>query len=152
MSRDKEDAFDREVRRVVYGRTAGEGRVPSAAEVAAALGSAREEARASFARLAAAHVLVLQGEGGEILMAAPFAAVPTPFLVESGGREYYGNCVWDALGIPVVLGRDARVAASCGCCGTSMELAVRGGALEAAEGVVHFALPAARWWDDVVFT
>ena len=147
-----ESAFDGEVRRVVYQRAMDDGLPPAASEVAAALSRTVEEVKESFQRLARAHVLVLQGGSGEVLMAAPFSAVPTPFLVESSGRVYYGNCVWDALGIPVVLGRDARVRASCGCCGSLMEMSVEGGALKEAAGVIHFALPAARWWQNIVFT
>ena len=153
MAEDQDaESFDREVRRHVYDRVINEGLPPSAAGTAAALGRSREAVRASLRRLAEAHVLVLQEGGGEVLMAAPFSAVPTPFVVRSRARKWYANCVWDALGIPAMLKCDARVEASCGCCGTAMRLSVRGGALEEAEGVAHFALPAARWWDDVVFT
>jgi hypothetical protein len=101
--------------------------------------------------LAEGRVFALDADG-EILMAPPFSAVPTGFLVESGGRSWWGNCIWDALGILVMLGRDGRVVASCGDCGTGMTLEVAGGALQHAEGVAHFAVPARRWWDDIVFT
>ena len=47
---------------------------------------------------------------------------------------------------------DAHVRTSCGCCGAAMVLAVAGGALRGGEGVVHFAIPARHWWDDIVFT
>lgn len=143
--------FDAEVRRHVYDRVVSEGLPPTAAETAAALSRTPGEVLESFRRLSDAHVFVLQ-EGGEILMAAPFSAVPTPFVVKSGARSWYANCVWDALGIPAMLKCDAVVEASCGCCGTAMRFAVRGGALEEARGLAHFALPAARWWDNVVFT
>jgi hypothetical protein len=33
-----------------------------------------------------------------------------------------------------------------------MGLAVRARALARVEGVVHFALPALRWWDNIGFT
>jgi hypothetical protein len=33
-----------------------------------------------------------------------------------------------------------------------MRLEVRGGALAHGEGVVHFAVPARRWWDNIGFT
>lgn len=145
------EAFDREVRRQVYDHTAKEGLPPTVAETAAALSAAPPDVRTSFRRLAEAHVLVLQ-QGGEILMAAPFSAVPTPFLVRAGGQTFYANCVWDALGIPAMLGLDADIEASCGCCGTAMALTVAAGSLVEGAGVAHFALPAARWWDNVVFT
>lgn len=153
MDAERDDiTLDREVRRHVYERAAEDGRLPTAAETAAALSRTPEEVRASLQRLADARALVLQAGSGEVLMAAPFSAVPTPFVVRSGARSWYANCAWDALGIPAMLKLDAVVAASCGCCGTAMRLAVAGGALEDAGGVIHFALPAARWWDNVVFT
>lgn len=151
---ERQAAFDAEVRRQVYEHAMREGAPPQSAAVAAALACPTDDVRAAFRRLADARVLVLQEGGDEILMAAPFSAVPTPFVVRSDGLSYYAPCAWDALGVPVVLGRDAEVEASCGCCGTRMSLRVEGGALFEGEpgGVVHFALPAARWWENVVFT
>jgi Alkylmercury lyase len=84
-------------------------------------------------------------------MANPFSAVPTPFLVRVGDRSWYGNCIWDATGIPAMRGQDASIEASCGCCGTAMHLAVSDGSLGEAPGIAHFAIPAAHWWDDIVF-
>jgi hypothetical protein len=55
-----------------------------------------------------AHMLVLEPTG-EILMANPFSAVPTPFLAEVGGRRWFGNCIWEALGIIATLHADGRV-------------------------------------------
>ena len=144
--------LDRTVRREVYDVIMKQGRSPLANQVAGSLGVSPGDVRASFERLALDHVLVLQAESSEILMAAPFSAVPTPFTVEVQGRQYFGNCIWDALGIPAMLRRDATIAASCGCCGLSMPLEIQGGNLQPAEGVVHFAVPARRWWENIVFT
>ncbi|HEX5974735.1 MAG TPA: organomercurial lyase [Rubrobacteraceae bacterium] len=84
-------------------------------------------------------------------MANPFSAVPTPFLVRAGDRSWYGNCIWDAMGISAMLQQDAVIEASCGCCGMAMQVTVVNGSLEEAPGIAHFAIPAARWWDDIVF-
>ena len=84
-------------------------------------------------------------------MANPFSAVPTPFLVKAGGRSYYGNCIWDAMGVPAMLKQDALIEASCGCCGSAMNLKITNGSLEETGGIAHFAIPAAHWWDDIVF-
>jgi len=151
---ERQAAFDAEVRRYVYEHAMAEGAPPTSAACAAALSCSADDVRAALRRLADARVLVLQEGGGEILMAPPFSAVPTPFVVKSGGRAYFAPCAWDALGVPVVLGRDAEVEASCGCCGTRMNMRVEGGALveDTPGGVVHFALPAARWWENLVFT
>ena len=58
----------------------------------------------------------------------------------------------DALGILAILHADGVMRSACACCGAAMELKVRSGTLEVAQGVVHFAVPAKRWWDDIVFT
>ena len=145
------DTFDREVRFHVYDQTMKTTASPTVAETAAALSTAPAEVQASFQRLADAHMLVLQRDTGEILMANPFSAVPTPFLAQVDGRTYYGNCIWDVLGIPAMLKRDAIIQSSCGDCGTSMPLRIVNGLLEPAVGIVHFAVPAAKWWADIVF-
>lgn len=148
----RDEELDKTVRRLVYDFAEREGWPPTVAQAAAALSLGGGEVAASFRRLADAHMLVLQTESDEILMAPPYSAVPTPFVVESAGRSYYANCVWDALGVPAMLSRDARVKTSCGCCGAALTMSVESGALAEARGVVHFALPARRWWDDIAFT
>ena len=102
-------------------------------------------------RLADDRLLVLRPDSAEIWMAQPFSAVPTPFRVECAGRSYHANCVWDALGIPALVGADGTVHAACADCGEAMELRVEGGRLLDG-GVAHFAVPAARWWDDIGYT
>ncbi|HZI59499.1 MAG TPA: organomercurial lyase [Pyrinomonadaceae bacterium] len=144
-------AFDKVVRSYVYDYVIGEGLPPAIAETSAALSRSSDEIRASFQRLADGHILVLQKGSGEILMANPFSAVPTPFLVKVEDRSYYGNCIWDGMGIPAMLKQDATIEASCGCCSTAMSLKVTNGSLEEAQGLAHFAIPAAHWWDDIVF-
>ena len=106
---------------------------------------------AAYGRLADAHVIVLQPGTSDIWMAAPLSARPTPFLVATEHGRFFGNCVWDALGIAAMLRSDARVDTDCADCGEAMVLEVRDGELHA-EGVAHFAVPAARWWDDIAFT
>ena len=87
-----------------------------------------------------------------IWMAEPFSALPTNFEVVAGERRWWGNCVWDALGIVGALGVDASVLTRCPVSGVPLELQVTDGQLTEAPGVVHFAVPAARWWESVGFT
>lgn len=144
-------AFDAETRRYIYDHTMREGVPPSLDETSRALSRTADETRESFRRLAEARVIVMQRGSDEILMANPFSAVPTSFLVKTDVRDYYGNCIWDSLGIPCMLKRDALIETSCGCCGAAMNVEVKGDALASGEGVVHFAVPAAKWWEDIVF-
>ena len=96
--------LDRAVRRHIYDELIERGPMPGAAQLSAGLGLSVEEVRASLRRMKEAHVLVLQEGDGEILMANPFSAVPTPFLVQIGGRSWWGNCIWDAMGIAAMSG------------------------------------------------
>jgi hypothetical protein len=85
-------------------------------------------------------------------MANPLSAIPTPFRVETERGAYWGNCVWDGLGVIAMLGGDGTLATSCPDCGARMSLGVRDAELAPAEGVVHFAVPAARWWENIAYT
>ena len=145
------DDLDKRVRAEVYDATMRRGAPPRSSEVAEALKLDQRRVRDSFMRLAEAHVLVLQPESGEILMANPFSAVPTPFYVEASGISAYGNCIWDALGIPAMLNADATIHTSCADCGVAIQIQVARGSVSG-KGLLHFAIPAREWWNDIVFT
>lgn len=145
------ESLDDRVRRHVYTVFADEARAPTVADTAKALGAEEQAVRAAFDRLAEGRALVLQPDG-ELLMAEPFSAVPTPYLVEIGDKTYWGNCAWDALGILAMLRQDGRVLTACDDCGLELTLTVRGGELLEQEGVIHIVVPAKQWWDDIVYT
>jgi hypothetical protein len=136
----------------VYQTTAGRGTPPRAAEIAATLGATPEAILEAFRRLTARRLLALAPGTGEIVMAPPFSAVPTPFEVSSANTRYFANCAWDALGISAALHEDVTIRASCGCCGEPISLCVDAGAPVPEPCVAHFAVPAAKWWDDIVYT
>ena len=144
--------FDALLRHQIYAHTTGVGKPPTIAELSAAASESRDRVRDSLARLAAGRIVVLQPESGEILMAPPFSAVPTPFLIATSRHACYANCAWDAIGVPIMLREPARIVSSCGCCGLSLTLDVRPDRPPSAREVVHFAVPAARWWHDLVYT
>jgi len=142
---------DLDVRAYVYDVTMQSGRAPSIAEIARHFDAAGADVAESLQRIAAGRALVLQRSSSEILMVPPFSAIVTPFAVQSGGVSYYGNCIWDALGVPAMLRRDAEIRTSCGDCGTEMNVRVENGEVHG-DGLIHFALPPTQWWNDVVFT
>jgi hypothetical protein len=128
--------------------------MPLAAELAADLSLDTGAVRAAFRRMKEGHILVLQEGDEEVLMANPFSAVPTPFLVEIGANSWWGNCIWDAMGIAAMVKGDARITTGCGDCNDAMVLLIEGGSLrmEQGDGIVHFSIPAKRWWDNIKFT
>lgn len=146
--------LDRQVRIYVYDQLISDGKMPLAAEVARYLGLALDEVRAAYRRMKDAHILVLQEGDEEILMANPFSAVPTPFLVEIGAHSWWGNCIWDAMGIAAMVKQDARISTGCGDCNDAMVLLVQGDSLrlQHGDGIIHFSVPAKRWWDNIKFT
>ena len=147
----EESVFEKRVRAEIYEITMREATPPLAARVAAALNATPREVLGAFASLAERHMLVMQPGSGEILMAGPYSAVPTPFRVVASEWKAYGNCIWDALGIAAMSNSDIDIDTSCGDCGTAMHVSVRGERVEG-DGIIHFALPARLWWENVVFT
>jgi hypothetical protein len=143
---------DRNVRLHIYGRFVEEEHPPTVKETARALGLPAAEVSDSFRRLAEGRVIVLEPGTLDVWMANPFSSRPTSFRVETGDRRYWGTCVWDAPGILAMLGDDGDVSTTCPDCDQSLVMRVRGVSLEPLEAVAHFAVPAARWWEDIGFT
>jgi Alkylmercury lyase len=143
---------DLELRNRTYGLFVELGRAPTAAEVAVATERTEEDVRAGWRRLHDAHALVLDGATGEIRMANPFSAVPTAHRVQASGRWWYANCAWDAFGICASLQVDGRIETSCPDCGEPIAVEVRDGRPDDESLVFHCLVPAAQWWDDIVFT
>ena len=127
-------------------------RVPRISDVARAIGAGETEVRDSFRRMQEGRVLVLQSGSDEILMANPFSAVPTPFVVRIGSRSWWGNCIWDAMGIVAMCGGDGSISAACGDCGDELQVRIEGGRLAEGEGIIHFSVPARRWWENIQFS
>jgi hypothetical protein len=144
--------LDAQVRRIVYDAFLTKGIPPAVTKVADALVISVTMVKDAYQRLADGHILVLQPDSGEILMANPFSSVPTPFLVEAEKQVWWGNCIWDALGILAMVGKDGQVRSSCQDCGEDLHLTVRSGELENTSLVAHFSVPANQWWENIVFT
>lgn len=147
------DELDLRIRNHLYASFVRHGTAASVSDAAEALQLPATVVADAYRRLHDAHALVLQPGVTEIRMLNPFSAVETAYRVEAGGRSWFANCAWDALGIPGALHGDGRIEAACPDCGETIELEVRDGELvRGRELLVHFVVPAPRWWDDIVFT
>jgi Alkylmercury lyase len=146
------DELARRVRQHVYQWFADSGRAPSPVELARAFGVPPSRIERVLEELATgADALVLLPGSAYVWMAEPFSAVPTSFLVGSGERRWWGNCIWDALAILALLEVDGWVATACPDCGAELRVEVAAGLL-AGDGVAHFAVPARDWWRSIGFT
>jgi hypothetical protein len=144
-------ALDDDVRIEVLRGFVDRGRPPVPPELAERLGTSVADVEAALRRLHDGHVLVLAPGTPYVWMANPFSAVPTPFEVRAGERSWFGNCIWDALGIVALLGGTGEVRTWCPDCREPLAVGVHDGEVaDAPEGaVVHFAIPAAEWWADI---
>jgi len=145
------DFADIDLRNATYRRFVDLGRAPVPAEVADATGSTEAAVREGWRRLHDAHALVLDG-AGDLAMANPFAARPTPFRVHAAGREWFANCAWDAFGIGAALHADSVIRTDCADCGTPIDITVRNARPDDTDLVFHVLVPAASWWDDIGYT
>lgn len=146
------EELDRAVRLGLYRRFVDDGHAPVAATVAGDLGVAPVEVERSYRRLQDGHVIVLAPSSPYIWMANPLSALPTGYRVTIGDRGFWGNCIWDALGIVAMLGGTGRVDVVCADCGEDLHVEVDRGELADTEAVIHYAVPARHWWDAIGFS
>jgi hypothetical protein len=144
--------LDTQAKLAIYEHFAETGARPSPGDVAATLGSDVRTVRGAFRRLRAQRVLALEADGSSIRMAPPFSGVPTQHVVVVGDTQYFANCAWDALGVPAALHRPAEVHSRCEQSGEPLHLAVGLDGPEQSAWLFHCLVPAAKWWDDIVFT
>jgi hypothetical protein len=133
------DESDLELRNLTYRRFFELGRGPAPEEL-----GAPDEVLAGWRRLHDAHALVLDGDA--LRMANPFSAVPTPYRVHAADQRWYANCAWDAFGVCAALGVDGRIEYG------DIVVEVRDRKPDDESLVFHCLVPAAHWWDDIVYT
>ena len=148
-----EHDFDTRVKLALYEITAETGRVPNSSAVSQKIDIDESEVVAAFGRLHAKRLLLPEPDDpSRVRMAPPFSGIATAFPVEANGRNYFANCVWDAYGIAAALHCDAVSRASDGHTGEPLTLEVKNGQPVLKPYVAHFAVPAAHWWDNLIFT
>ena len=144
-------AVERAVRLFVYRHFRDTTQAPVVATIAAAVNVAQDAVAAALKRLAEMRALVLAPASTAIWMAHPFSAVPTAYPVVAGGRTYWANCAWDAAGLLSIVGGDGESTTRCADCGVETSMVIRNGRA-IGDGVVHYAVPPRRFWENVAFT
>ena len=85
------DEFDNAVRLAVYRHFLSHKNAPQTGDIARALISSHHRIQRAYENLAAEHVLVIEPDTKELLMAMPFSAVPTNYTVEVGVDKWWAN-------------------------------------------------------------
>jgi hypothetical protein len=144
-------SLERAVRLFVYRHFIDTTRAPDVATLADAVKAKSDAVIAALKRLADLHALVLAPATTSIWMAHPFSAVPTAYPVAIGGRTYWANCAWDAAGVLSLVGGNGESGTRCADCGEEVAMVVRDGRMHG-DGVVHYAVPPRRFWENVAYT
>ena len=143
---------DLEIRHAIYRIVVADGRAPEVDEVAAATGVTAREVREACARLMERHLLVVEPDGGRLLMVPPFSGVPTQHRVRVAGIDYFAPCAWDAFGIVALLGGRGDVRSRCEQSHEPLDLRIESDVPDGTSWRFHALVPARRWWDDIVYT
>lgn len=144
--------FDLELRAAVYQHFAATAQPPTIDEMAGVVRRSGAEVAEGYKRLAERRVLVLMPDGESIRMALPFSGLETQHQVHALGKTYFANCAWDAFGIPAALHADADVLSRCEQTQEPLRLHLPGEEPAPSDWRFHAAVPAARWWRDIVYT
>ncbi len=144
--------LDTNIKLAIYRHFAETGRTPSTSETAERAGTELQSVLEAYRRLRQQRVLVLEADDTSIRMAPPFSGVPTQHVVEAGGKQYYANCAWDSLGVVAALHQPGIVHSRCEQSGEPLNLAIGLEGPAPSTWLFHSLVPAAKWWDDIVFT
>jgi hypothetical protein len=126
--------------------------IPSHDELQGLLSCSSAELDRAFEELAEAHGVVLHPSSRHVWAIHPFSLAPTPFLVESGRKKWWGNCAWCSLGIAVLVGGRCVITTTLGAESEQVQLTVEDGQVNQSDMVVHFPIPMIQAWENVVYT
>ena len=144
--------IETQVKLAIFRHFASTGFRPSLEDMSGLTGLDTESVLGAYSRLRALRVLVLEADGSSIRMAPPFSGVPTQHIVRSGGKQYYANCAWDALGVIAALHQPGEVHSQCAQSGEQLRLVVNLDGPEPSDWLFHCLVPAAKWWENIVCT
>ena len=130
----------------------GRGFAPTVEELAQRFAVDRPQICDALRALEDYHGVVLHPDSCEIWVIHPFSTVPTGFRVSSGEREWWGNCAWCSLGIAAIAEQPVTIKTSPGYDRPPVELVIEDGCLRDDRFVIHFPIPMAKAWDNVIAT
>ena len=136
----------------IYDRLLEVGRPPTCQEIGTHFAISQADARRSIADMKIGKTVLPDPKTEEIWMAGPFSAEPTTYRVIGNRAQWFANCAWDMFGIAMIVGEEVRIEAQCTDCGAPMSLRADPLTAPNCPGVVHFLVPARRWYEDIRFT
>ena len=129
------------------------GYAPSFDDLVSEFQASPDEVRPALEALQAYHGVVLHPNRTDVWVVHPFSTAPTPFTVRRQNQLWWGNCAWCSLGIAALLGGDGiRIDTTLGGEGLPISVYIDEGKVRQQDLWVHFPIPMARAWDNVMYT
>lgn len=111
-----------------------------------------EVAKASLIALQEYHGVVLHPSQDKIWVIHPFSLAPTVFTLKSARGVWWGNCAWCSLGAAALLAEDLSITTTLGGHDEQVTVHIKNGVLDRNDLFVHFPIPMANAWDNVLYT
>ncbi|XP_037030497.1 uncharacterized protein LOC119070331 [Bradysia coprophila] len=142
-----------DVRQYVY-QTFADRAAVNVSDVAIRFNISEKEALHSLRLLHDEHLIVLDNDRRNIIMAHPWAAKNLGFVVASSQQKWWGGCAWDSFAIPSLINEKCLVATHCPSCGHTIAMDVDPDRppQNANDVVAHFLVPVRDMWNDVVYS
>jgi hypothetical protein len=144
--------FDATLRTAVYRHFATTGQSPTLDAMREAIGATSEQVKEGYRRLYDKRMLVPAADFASIRMAPPFSGVHTQHRATVNGTEYFGDCAWDVFGVVAALGGTGIVLSRCEQTREPLLLHLTPDGPLSSGWRFHCVVPAADWWNDIVFT
>ena len=103
-------------------------------------------------KLAEQHGVVLHPNSHRVWAIHPFSLAPTSFLVRAGDRRWWANCAWCSFGIASLIDEPCAITSRLGAEEDHVVVSVENGHVTPDDLLVHFPIPMAHAWDNVVYT
>ena len=126
--------------------------VPNNEELTDQLHCSVSDLERCFDELAEQHGVVLHPNSHRVWVLHPFSLAPTPFLVRAGDRRWWGSCAWCSFGIAALVDEPCTITSSLGAEEERVVITVENRRVSPDDLLVHFPIPMARAWDNVVYT
>lgn len=136
----------------LYDEIIGHARWPTLLSIAKHFAVDVAAAGEALAAMKIGKTVLVNPQSGELWMAGPFSDRETPYRVRIGDKSWFANCAWDMLGIVTMVGEGAQVETTCTDCDAPMNFSVDAARGPGIDAVVHFLVPASRWYHDIGYT
>lgn len=148
MTDELQDQIRFQVNRFIFDK----GFAPSVAQLSELLHKEKYVIESGLEALAENQAIVLHPNSFDIWVAHPFALFPTLFWVKTKDKQWWGNCPWCSFGIAALAKADTEIYTKLKGQQEPIKIEIRAGEVVQKEYVVHFPIPAAKIWDNVVYT